>query len=171
MVAIANWDDVQFEVPQALESFEGVASTSRRDLLREGTAFTLKSFARSGCQLLYPVILQRIQPRLKTLALANERHSLIHSYNETLLDLNAKQREWTDFLKQVWLFDGFETIQAETLEERTAAHSSRERWLQEGLSNRVFNPTGFQSIVTAEFVSLHGENMRDMMVQDWLGTE
>ena len=75
MVAIANWDDVQFEVPQALESFEGVASTSRRDLLREGTAFTLKSFARSGCQLLYPGILQRIQPRLKTLALANERHT------------------------------------------------------------------------------------------------
>lgn len=169
MVATADWDMIQFEIPASLRSFEASETKgipSRRELLNSNRFGGIQFIARDTCVSIHRLLLPLIEPRLESLEVAEGRNQLVNAYNDAVLDLTNYQRQWTRFLQQVWTFDGFDTIVAETEHEMRSVRDSRASWLQQGLSGRVFSTHEPQSIVTAEFVSRHGHDMRELLLQD-----
>lgn len=171
MVANADWDTVQFEVPFSLASFESretIGTASRREVLNSNRFGGIQIAGRETCASIYRGLSPLMQPHLQTLVVAEGRHQLINAYNDVLLELTNHHRQWTQFLRNVWQFDGFETIVAKTPRDLQAANGLRDRWMQDGLSARAFHSQELQSIVTAEFVSRHGDDMRVLLVDDCL---
>lgn len=169
MVAIADWNATHFEIPESLRSFEASEARgipTRREILSSDRFGGLRLVARDTCVPLHNAIWPLIEPRLQSLDVAVGRNQLVNAYNDVVLDLSSRQREWTTFLEQVWTFDGFDTIVAENEHELRFARDSRRSWLEQGLGSRAFKTHELQSIVTAEFVSRHGHDMKQLLVQD-----
>ncbi|MDX1926256.1 MAG: hypothetical protein SFV81_07055 [Pirellulaceae bacterium] len=168
MVA-ANWDDFEFRIPEVLQSHELTRSRNRvpsRELANADRVDALNSLARGSCQPLYQAISVPLADQFNSVATASTRNELVNRYNEVLQSMNTMQEQWTEFLARCVAFDAFNENGGKTPSEQLASTTLSEEWKRQVLSGPVFKPQRLQSIVTAEFVSRNGNDMRGLLVQD-----